>query len=275
MLNFEFFRQHFNSKLKIQNSPTSLLFHPPTSALPLSPIPKMADSRGSRFVFISTKMAITPNSVRELLHSDDYGDRLRAVNQMRELDSSDAFELVQLAANDGNARVRYAAISQIASLGQQDIATVEPLLRRSLTEDPDPDVQAAAADTIGGLKLKSAYPELAKLYHSTDEWLVKFSIVAALGELGEPQAFDLLQEALSSDNELIATAAIGALGELGDRRALPLLLNYTTHPDWQVRHRLVQALAQFSEPDAASALQQLTTDTSDIVASAAQQHLGL
>jgi HEAT repeat protein len=219
-------------------------------------------------------MAITPDSVRELLHSDDYGDRLRAVNQLRELAPEVAFELVQLAANDGNARVRYAAISQISSLGQQDVATVEPLLLRSLTSDPEPDVQAAAADTIGGLKLKSAYPELAALYHSTEEWLVKFSIVAALGELGEPNAFDLLQEALTSDNELIATAAIGALGELGDRRALPLLLNHTNSPDWQVRHRLVQALAHFSEPEAQAALQQLTHDESDIVAGAAQQHLG-
>lgn len=218
-------------------------------------------------------MAITPDSVRELLHSDDYGDRLRAVNQLRELDPAIAFDLVQLAANDGNARVRYAAISQIASLGKQDLATVEPLLRRALNDDPEADVQAAAADTIGGLKLTSAYPELAALYHSTDEWLVKFSIVAALGELGEPQAFDLLQEALASDNELIATAAIGALGELGDRRALPLLLDHTTHPDWQVRHRLVQALAQFSEPEAKAALQKLTEDGSEIVAGAARQHL--
>jgi HEAT repeat protein len=218
-------------------------------------------------------MAITPASVRELLHSDDYGDRLRAVNQLRELDPAEAFELVQLAANDSNARVRYAAISQIASLGHQDLATVAPLLLRSLTEDPEPDVQAAAADTIGGLRLKSAYPELANLYHSSEEWLVKFSIVAALGELGEPQAFDLLQEALTSDNELIATAAIGALGELGDSRALPLLLNHTDHADWQVRHRLVQALAQFPEPEAKAALQKLTADSSEIVAGAARQHL--
>jgi HEAT repeat protein len=219
-------------------------------------------------------MAITPDSVRELLHSDDYGDRLRAVNQLRELDPAPAFELIQLAANDGNARVRYAAISQMASLGQHDLATAEPLLRRSLTNDPEPDVQAAAADTIGGLQIKSAYPDLATLYHSSTEWLVKFSIVAALGELGEPDAFELLQEALTSDNELIATAAIGSLGELGDSRALPLLLTYTNHPDWQVRHRLVQALAQFSEPEAQSALQQLTTDDSEIVAGAARQHLG-
>jgi HEAT repeat protein len=218
-------------------------------------------------------MAITPDSVRDLLHSEDYGDRLRAVNYLRQLEPTAAFELAQLAANDGNARVRYAAISQLASLGQQDLATVEPLLRRALTNDPEADVQAAAADAIGGLHLRSAYADLAALYHSTSEWLVQFSIIAALGELGEPESFTLLQEALTSDNELVTTAAIGALGELGDERALPVLLPYVTHPDWQVRHRLVQALAQFSQPEARTALHSLAEDSSVIVAEAAAQHL--
>lgn len=217
-------------------------------------------------------MAITPDSVRDLLHSEDYGDRLRAVNQMRDLEPATAFDLIQLAANDGNARVRYAAISQLASLGQQDLSTVEPLLRRALTNDPEPDVQAAAADAIGGLQLRSVYADLAAVYHGTSEWLVQFSIIAALGELGEPQAFTLLQEALESENDLVVTAAIGALGELQDDRAIPLLLPYTTHPDWQVRHRLVQALAQFSQPEAQAALASLTQDSSAIVAEAAAQH---
>ena len=217
-------------------------------------------------------MAITPDSVRDLLHSEDYGDRLRAVNQMRDLDPAAAFDLAQLAANDGNARVRYAAISQLANLGQQDLATVEPLLRRALTNDPEPDVQAAAADASGGLQLRSAYGDLAAIYHSTGEWLVQFSIVAALGELGEPQAFDLLQEAVQSDNDLVITAAIGALGELQDERAIPLLLTFTSHPDWQVRHRLVQALSHFSQAEAQAALTTLTQDSSAIVAEAATQH---
>lgn len=217
-------------------------------------------------------MAITPDSVRELLNSDDYGDRLRAVNQFRELDNAVAFELVQLAANDGNARVRYAAISQLPSIAHGDPTAVEPLLRRALTNDPEPDVQAAAADAIGGLQLRSIYDDLAAVYDSSGEWLVRFSIVAALGELGEPRAFTLLQNALNSDNELIATAAIGALGELQDDRALPLLLNFTNHPDWQVRHRLVQALAQYSQPEAQAALQGLVEDASEIVAEAAKQH---
>lgn len=219
-------------------------------------------------------MAITSDSVRELLHSDDYGERLRAVNQLRELDLAAAFDLAQLAANDGNARVRYAAISQLASLGQQDLATVEPLLRRALTNDPEPDVQAAAADAIGGLQLRSAYADLASVYHSSGEWLVQFSIVAALGELGEPQAFALLQEAVQSDNDLVITAAIGALGELQDERAIPILVGFVTHPDWQVRHRLVQALAQFPQPEAQAALATLAADSAAIVAEAAAQHRG-
>lgn len=219
-------------------------------------------------------MAITPDSVRDLLHSEDYGDRLRAVNQLRTLDPAVAFDLAQVAANDGNARVRYAAISQLASLGQQDLATVKPLLIRALTNDPEPDVQAAAADAIGGLQLRSAYADLAAIYHSSGEWLVQFSIIAALGELGEPQAFDLLQEAVQSDNDLIITAAIGALGELQDDRAVPLLLTFTTHPDWQVRHRLVQALAQFPQAEAQAALATLAQDSSAIVAEAATQHHG-
>lgn len=219
-------------------------------------------------------MAITPDSVRDLLHSEDYGDRLRAVNQLRDLDPAVAFDLAQVAANDGNARVRYAAISQLASLGQQDLATVKPLLIRALTNDPEPDVQAAAADAIGGLQLRSAYADLAAIYHSSGEWLVQFSIIAALGELGEPQAFDLLQEAVQSDNDLVITAAIGALGELQDDRAVPLLLTFTTHPDWQVRHRLVQALAQFPQAEAQAALVALAQDSSAIVAEAATQHHG-
>lgn len=218
-------------------------------------------------------MTITPDSVRELLQSQDYGDRIKAVNQLRQIEAAAAFDLAQLAAHDSNARVRYAAISQLASLGRQDLATVEPLLRRALTNDPEADVQAAAADAIAGLGLRAAYPDLEAVYRGSSEWLVQFSIVAALGELGAPEAFTLLQDALQSDNELVVTAAIGALGELGDGRAIPNLLNYTQHPDWQIRHRLAQALSRFSEPEAKAALEVLSHDSSPIVVEAAEHYL--
>lgn len=218
-------------------------------------------------------MASTPDSVRDLLQSEDYGDRLRGVNQLRELDPAIAFELIQLVLADENARVRYAAISQLATLGTQDLARSEQILRNSLNTDPEADVQAAAADAIGALRLTSVYDDLAAAYTGTSEWLVQLSIVATLGELGEPRAFDLLQAALESGNSLISTAAVGALGELGDERALPLLMPYLNSEDWQIRHRLVHALSHFPQPEALAALQTLAQDESAIVADAAAHHL--
>lgn len=218
-------------------------------------------------------MTITPESIQAKLASSDFGERLTAVNQMRELEPAVAFELLKTASADNNARVRYAAISQISTAGASNKQAATKLLRNSLTTDPEPDVQAAAADSIGALQLTEIFEDLKVVYENTPEWLVKFSIIAALGELGDPRAFELLTDALGSTNELIRTAAIGGLGELGDERAITLLLPYVTHPDWQTRHRVVQALSHFSSNTAHQALQQLAQDESDIVAQVAQSHL--
>ncbi|MBE7382640.1 MAG: HEAT repeat domain-containing protein [Leptolyngbya sp. SIO1E4] len=217
-------------------------------------------------------MSPTPESVKQLLASSNLGDRLRAVNQIRELDPAIAFELIQPACTDSNPRVRYAAISQMDTLGQQDRAKSLEILRHALL-DEEPDVQSAAADALGGLKMTETFDDLQSLYEGTEEWLVKFSIVAALGELGEPRSFDLLVSALDSDIHLVSTAAIGSLGELGDERAIPLLLPYAKADDWQVRHRVTQALSQFDSPEVRAALEQLSQDPSAAVADAAKHHM--
>lgn len=217
-------------------------------------------------------MSITPESVGSLLSSQDFGDRLRAVNQIRQLEPAIGFELIQTVVHDSHPRVRYAAVSQIASLGKQNPSQAEDILKRSLN-DPEPDVQAAAADSIGALKLTGVFEDIQQLYHTTSEWLVKFSIVAALGELGDRRAFELLEEALSSNNELLQTVAIGSLGELGDDRAVQLLLPYATHSDWQIRYRVVQALSRLKGPEARSTLEQMAHDEIPQVAEEAQNGL--
>ncbi|WP_017652063.1 phycobilisome degradation protein NblB [Fortiea contorta] len=217
-------------------------------------------------------MSITPESVKQLLSSEDLGDRLRAVNQIRQLDPAIGFELIQSAIGDSNSRVRYSAVSQLDILGTQDLQLSLDMLRDSLS-DPEPDVQAAAADCIGALKLHTAFEDLQQLYETTPEWLVKFSIIATLGELGDPRGFELLREALSSDNELIQTAAISSLGDLGDLQAVPLLSSYATNSDWQVRYRVVQALSRLGGVDAQSILQTLVDDEVEAIAREAQQAL--
>ncbi|BAU12647.1 phycocyanin alpha phycocyanobilin lyase related protein [Leptolyngbya sp. NIES-3755] len=214
----------------------------------------------------------TPDSIRDLLQSQDFGDRLRGINQLRDIDPAIAFELIQTPVTDSNVRVRYAAVSQLASLGSQDRSAALSLLKVALA-DIEPDVQAAAADSVGALQLTEAYDELEALYRRTPEWLVSFSVIAALGELGDPRSFDLLREALNSDSDLVKTAAIGSLGELGDPRAVEILSPYATDPDWQVRDRVVQALGRLNTPEARATIETLAHDETEQVAKHAQQIL--
>lgn len=217
-------------------------------------------------------MTITPESVEALLQSQDFGDRLRALNQVRTLEPAVGFALIQPAVTDSNARVRYGAVCQLAVLGHQDLSKAQVLLRERL-QDSEPDVQAVAADAIAALKLTGAFEDLQALYTRSSEWLVRFSIVAALGELGDPRGFDLLMDAFNSGEDLLQTVAVGAFGELGDDRAVPLLISLTSHPDWQIRYRLVQALSQFSGPQVQAALQHLAQDDLPQIANEAQGHL--
>lgn len=218
-------------------------------------------------------MSITPESVRELLSSEDLGERLKSVNLFRQLDPVVAFELAQIAAVDQNARVRYAAVSQLASLGHQNLQLAYDLLRDRLLHDPEPDVQAAAADSLGGLHLQDAFDDMAQVYESSGEWLVRFSIVAALGELGNVRAFDLLTNALNSDEDLLKMAAISSLGELGEKRAIPLIVGFVNNPDWQFRHRLAQALRRLGGTEAVEALEILAKDDVEQVAMEAKMAL--
>ena len=217
-------------------------------------------------------MSVSPELVKQMLSSEDLGDRLRAVNQIRELEPAIALELVQIAINDRNARVRYSAVSQMDTLGGQNLPTALTVLRR-LLNDPEPDVQAAAADCLGALKLTEAFVDLQQLYHTTSEWLVKFSIVATLGELGDPRSFELLKEALTTEIDLVQTAAISSLGELGDKQAISLSVPYATNSDWQIRYRVVHALNRLGGTEAHSTLEALANDEVEAVAQEARNCL--
>ncbi|BAW95774.1 phycobiliprotein lyase related protein, HEAT-like repeat [[Synechococcus] sp. NIES-970] len=212
-------------------------------------------------------------SVQQLLSSENFGDRISGLNQLRALSPAEAFPLIQPLLSDPEARVRYAAVSQMDAVGQGFEAEALVLLRQALFNDSELDVKAAAADAIAGLKLAEAYDDLAQVYHGTTEWLLQFSIVAALGELGNPEAFDLLKEALQSDIELVRTSAISALGDLGDRRAIALLTPFVADSDWQVRYRLAQSLGRLGGPDVKPFLETLAQDEQAAVADEAKHHL--
>ena len=181
-------------------------------------------------------------SIAELVNSEHKGDRITALNLIRELEPGIAFGYIKQLVTDKNTRVRYAAVSQMATFGAEDLAASLTILRDRLVNDPEPDVQAAAADSIGALKLTAAFDDLQSLYETTTEWLVQFSIIAALGELGEPRGLSLLETALKNETSLVSTAAIGAIGELGNPAGVASLIPFVTDPDWQIRYQVARAL---------------------------------
>jgi HEAT repeat protein len=217
-------------------------------------------------------MSMDLESVKALLIDRDFGQRIRGLNALRALEPAIAFELILPLVTDPHVRVRYAAVSQLANLGSQDRDLSLKLLRVAL-RDPETDIQAAAADAIGALQLTDAFDELASLYRSSPDWIVRMSILAPLGEFGDPRAFDLLVEALRDDNPLMYATAISALGEMRDSRAVPHLAPFADDPDWQTRYRLVQALSYLEGNDAQNLLKRLAQDPNSQVAEEAQRSL--
>ncbi len=211
------------------------------------------------------------DQLRAMMQSEEYGERMRALTQSRELTLAGRFEFASMAAADSNARIRYDAVSQLSSVGNHNLELSLEILREHLLNDPEMDVKAAAADAIGALKLTTAFADLASVYKNTNDWMMQFSIIAALGELGDVRGFELLADALANNsNDLVKIAAIGALGELGDVRGLELLLPLVDNSDWQIRHRLAQALANIGTEPALIALRKLTDDAAPQVAEIAK-----
>lgn len=210
------------------------------------------------------------DSIATLINSENKGDRITALNMLRDLDPATAFGYVKQLVTDTNTRVRYAAVSQLATLGNQNPTESLAILRDRMVNDSEPDVQAAAADAVGALKLTEAFEDLQHLYHNTPEWLVQFSIIAALGELGDPRGLELLQSALKSETSLVQTAAIGAIGELGDVRGVESIIPFASDEDWQIRYRVARALRNLGGDLAAQQLAVLANDAVEQVAQEAQ-----
>ena len=117
-----------------------------------------------------------------------------------------------------------------------------------------------AAGALGYLEDKRAFQSLRHAFYEDTDWLVQFSAAVALGNLKEPQAHEVLIEALDNPNALIQEAAIMALGEIGAVQAVERLLRFADSSDWLIRQRLAEALGNLPSKQSQSALKFLSND---------------
>eukprot|EP00180_Rhodochaete_pulchella_P003169 Plantae.Rhodophyta-Rhodochaete_pulchella.ctg5220.p1 GENE.Plantae.Rhodophyta-Rhodochaete_pulchella.ctg5220~~Plantae.Rhodophyta-Rhodochaete_pulchella.ctg5220.p1 ORF type:complete len:244 (+),score=30.91 Plantae.Rhodophyta-Rhodochaete_pulchella.ctg5220:120-851(+) len=182
------------------------------------------------------------SEVRALLASEDIAKRFSGVNQTRFLEPQVGLELMLEAVSDSNAQIRYAAVSQLALHGQTSPEKTLAVVTELLVSDSESSVRAGAADVIATLGLPECFDILKDVYSASTDWMLKFSIIAGLGELGDTRAYDLLVEALSSEEPLLQLASIGSLGELGDVRAIGLIEPFLESPDSTLKDRATTAL---------------------------------
>lgn len=214
-------------------------------------------------------MDISIEDVKRRMASERAGDRISAALDLRFLPPEEALPLLRNAANDSVSTVRvYTAVA----LGKQKVpASFEILI--DLLKDIDSSVRAEAAGSIGSLNEERGFSYLETAYQCEADWLVRYSIVVALGQLKDPSAYTILCDALKSTSELARNAAISALGEIGNPAALEQLLLFVSHHSSEVRLRTVNALGKLGIPTCKPALNYLTKDEDLSVSEAAKQAL--
>lgn len=203
--------------------------------------------------------------LQQALNDPNQKVRVIAAEALGQIGDPAALSALQQAIHDADKKVRATAARALGQIG--DPAAI-PALQHAL-HDRESDVQSRAAYSLGQLGLP-AVPVLLDALH--DDFGVRLSAVAALGEIGDSAAVPHLQDMLQ-DDLWARDYAITALGQIGDLGAVPDLQHALGDSDKRVRRAAAQALARIGDPVVVPDLQHALSDSDRKVRRAAVQAL--
>ncbi|NJN32466.1 MAG: HEAT repeat domain-containing protein [Synechococcales cyanobacterium RM1_1_8] len=213
------------------------------------------------------------SEIRQCLDSEDSQDRMRAITALRSYDAETAVPLLCGKIRDPEFLIR----SFIAmGLGRKRTAQAfEALL--ILLEDVDANVRAEASSALA-LYGDRAFPHLLAMFNQDQHWLVRRSILAALGEVEQPDILLRLCVAATQDGDLTVreTTAL-MLGQFAQTKfqttALDQLLRLAQVDEAMVRAAAARSLRQYDLHQAREALCQLQRDPDHRVVAAVLEGL--
>ncbi|MGB5712088.1 MAG: HEAT repeat domain-containing protein [Waterburya sp.] len=214
------------------------------------------------------------HQIETYLDSRDPQHRMKAITELRNYQPNLAIPLLKRTINDKEFIIR----SFVATgLGHKRTDEGFELLLDLIEYDSDYNVRAEAANSLAKYG-EDAIPYLVQLFQRDSNWLVRFSIFAAIDSIQYPETILKLSIlGLRGENLVVKETVVASLGQLAETpqesRALELLLSVAQSQQAPIRALAAKVLRNFKTPKAETALANLRRDSDYRVVSATLEGL--
>lgn len=188
--------------------------------------------------------------------------------------TADVMAAVRRGLTDPEPAVRLAAIEAVRTTDDRESLAA---LADRFAAEPDAEVRATLARTLGAMKHAPALPALVAALRGDAPEAVREAVIEAVEAIGTDAATEALVQLLGRPDlpDAVRPRVIAALGKFRARPAVPALVETLGSPSEEVRVAAAGALARIGEPQgAAPALRGLLGDPSLEVRRAAIEALG-
>ncbi|GET41728.1 HEAT repeat domain-containing protein [Microseira wollei] len=172
--------------------------------------------------------------------------------------------LVHAFLNDEDTVVQGSAVGALARTGEAAVPVLLEILASPENSEATKGHAAWALAFIGAEAKEYIYPAIA-----SDSPEVRSAVVGAIAKVAqespEPQAFNLLVNALTDSDANVRCEAAAVLGNLGYQPAIPNLAQLLHHADGETRKAAALALMKVGDPSAIEPLQAALSEESETV----------
>jgi HEAT repeat protein/Flp pilus assembly protein TadD len=129
-----------------------------------------------------------------------------------------------------------------------------------LLNDQTPFVRLQAVQTLGKNRTHAAVPGLSRLFSHERNFRIRSAIVAALGNMGDPEGSPTLQQGLQDLDSRVRANSVEALEKVLADKANDLIRRHLNDPDNRTRANAAKALFRNGDTSVLADLESMLTD---------------